>query len=429
MRHHVVQPRRVRSSVEPRTRDARSSRASTDLQTLADNSTRGTTAVAMQALADRGHRSNTTGLPDALKAGVENLSGLAMDDVKVHYNSAKPAQFKALATTQGSEIHIGPGQEKHLAHEAWHVVQQKQGRVAPTTQMKGIHVNDDDSLEREADTMGAKASAAPQRATTLAAAPSRPAAAGAPIQLNHDKSELTKVIQELYKTNQTPKESDFVEALKGYVKDQGGDAEKILNDSSFAWDLMELVGEESGKKLHEAITSATGIKPNLMAKFSPAYKAKWTIRHYTKSEDPDKDPPYVKIKNTVDLLVSGILDKSSNTSDKDWYSIGNTGFGFFLLSIGGVVPARTFLAKATHYAEFDFDTLPSVFASGDMLGQVDKGSKPEAYKGTGAEVKIALCNAIPAAEPAKFLQALDSRFTNFEVKVPGMQTVTKWHKK
>ncbi|GAL35435.1 translation initiation factor 2 [Vibrio maritimus] len=81
-----------------------------------------------------------------------------MDDVKVHYNSSKPAQLQAHAYAQGSNIHIGPGQEKHLAHEAWHVVQQKQGRVKPTMQMKGkVNINDDASLEREADVMGAKA--------------------------------------------------------------------------------------------------------------------------------------------------------------------------------------------------------------------------------------------------------------------------------
>jgi hypothetical protein len=33
---------------------------------------------------------NKTGLPDNLKAGVENLSGMSMDDVKVHSNSIKP---------------------------------------------------------------------------------------------------------------------------------------------------------------------------------------------------------------------------------------------------------------------------------------------------------------------------------------------------
>ena len=97
-------------------------------------------------------------MPDELKSGIENLSGLSMSDVKVHYNSFKPATLQALAYTQGSNIHVGPGQEKHLPHEAWHVAQQKQGRVNPTTQMKvGVSINDDKSLEHEADVMGARA--------------------------------------------------------------------------------------------------------------------------------------------------------------------------------------------------------------------------------------------------------------------------------
>jgi|GEM_PF-3427478 len=99
---------------------------------------------------------NRTGMPDHLKAGIETLSGTAMDDVKVHYNSAKPAHVQALAYTQGTDIHVGPGQDKHLPHEAWHVVQQKQGRVKPTMQAKGVAINDDAGLEREADVMGAK---------------------------------------------------------------------------------------------------------------------------------------------------------------------------------------------------------------------------------------------------------------------------------
>lgn len=99
-----------------------------------------------------------TGLPDTLKAGVESLSGLALDDVRVHYNSSKPATLDALAYAQGTDIHIAPGQERHLPHEAWHVVQQAQGRVKPTFQMKGgVNVNDDAGLEKEADDIGAKA--------------------------------------------------------------------------------------------------------------------------------------------------------------------------------------------------------------------------------------------------------------------------------
>ena len=103
-------------------------------------------------------RANNTGLPDQLKSGLESLSGLSMDHVRVHYNSAQPAQLNALAYAQGSDIHLAPGQERHLPHEAWHVVQQAQGRVRPTLQMKdGVQVNDDVGLEREADVMGARA--------------------------------------------------------------------------------------------------------------------------------------------------------------------------------------------------------------------------------------------------------------------------------
>ncbi|WP_298732422.1 DUF4157 domain-containing protein [uncultured Chitinophaga sp.] len=103
-------------------------------------------------------KENKTGMPDKLKSGIEQLSGMDMSDVKVHYNSSQPAQLSALAYAQGNDIHVGPGQEKHLPHEAWHVVQQRQGRVQPTMQMKeSIPVNDDPGLEQEADRMGQKA--------------------------------------------------------------------------------------------------------------------------------------------------------------------------------------------------------------------------------------------------------------------------------
>ncbi|MGI9302190.1 MAG: eCIS core domain-containing protein [Gammaproteobacteria bacterium] len=103
-------------------------------------------------------RERKSGLPGNLRAGLENLSGLSMDNVNVHYNSPEPARLQALAYTKGTDIHLAPGQEQNLPHEAWHVVQQKQGRVVPTMQLKGERVNDSSGLEREADVMGAKAS-------------------------------------------------------------------------------------------------------------------------------------------------------------------------------------------------------------------------------------------------------------------------------
>ena len=96
-------------------------------------------------------------LPESLKTGVEALSGVSMDGVKVHYNSTKPANVGAHAYAQGAEIHLASGQEEHLPHEAWHVVQQKQGRVKPTRHEGATAINDNPGLEQEATQMGAEA--------------------------------------------------------------------------------------------------------------------------------------------------------------------------------------------------------------------------------------------------------------------------------
>ncbi|MES2555449.1 MAG: DUF4157 domain-containing protein [Bacteroidota bacterium] len=141
---HQLNSYQLMANNAPQTRQA------AQLQQMADN------ASFKQGIIQR--KENKTGLPDGLKTGMENLSGISLDDIQVHRNSEKPTQLRAHAYAQGTEIHLGPGQEKHLAHEAWHVVQQKQGRVKPTVQLKaGIQVNDDAGLEREADVMGAKA--------------------------------------------------------------------------------------------------------------------------------------------------------------------------------------------------------------------------------------------------------------------------------
>ncbi len=120
-------------------------------------SSRGTPTKQVSTQPTIQNKKNTTGLPDKLKSGIENLSGYSMDDVKVHYNSSQPAQLQAHAFTRGTNIHVASGQERHLPHEAWHVVQQKQGRVKPTLQMQnGLKINDERGLEQEADKMGEK---------------------------------------------------------------------------------------------------------------------------------------------------------------------------------------------------------------------------------------------------------------------------------
>uniref|UniRef100_UPI004047C40A eCIS core domain-containing protein n=1 Tax=Algoriphagus sp. TaxID=1872435 RepID=UPI004047C40A len=149
--------------------DGRGNRSNTtQLQTKALSYAGNSRIAQLQALSDSRtttaktnpiqRQENKTGLPDQLKTGMESISGLSLSDVKVHRNSDKPAQLQAHAYAQGTDIHLGPGQEKHLPHELGHVVQQKQGRVKPTVQLKGkVNINDDAGLEKEADLLGAKA--------------------------------------------------------------------------------------------------------------------------------------------------------------------------------------------------------------------------------------------------------------------------------
>jgi hypothetical protein len=149
---------------------------------------------------------NNTGLPDTLKTNIETQSGLTMDDVQVHYNSSKPARLQAHAYTQGTHIHVAPGQEQHLPHEAWHVVQQKQGRVRPTMRINGAAINADPGLEREADEKSGSSTPAPNNK------------ADAPHSVSRGTSASTGVAQLKYK-------------VLGMLKDSG--LQKDLNDAVY----------------------------------------------------------------------------------------------------------------------------------------------------------------------------------------------------
>ncbi len=104
-------------------------------------------------------RSNgsTAQLRGPVRDTIEELSGFSLGNVTVHYDSPQPARVQALAYTQGMHIYLAPGQQQHLGHEAWHVVQQMQGRVRPTLRLPGgVLVNDEPTLEREAHAQGAQ---------------------------------------------------------------------------------------------------------------------------------------------------------------------------------------------------------------------------------------------------------------------------------
>lgn len=108
---------------------------------------------------------NRTGIPDEVKQRMEHSFAADFSSVRVHPDSSVAPRMKALAYTQGTDIHFAPGQFKPetiagqqlLGHELTHVIQQREGRVHPTTEIGGMAVNDDAALEREADIKGARA--------------------------------------------------------------------------------------------------------------------------------------------------------------------------------------------------------------------------------------------------------------------------------
>ncbi|WP_438031071.1 eCIS core domain-containing protein [Sorangium sp. So ce233] len=155
---------------------------------------------------------NSTGIPSPVKAKMEAAFGADFSGVRVHPSSSRAVALGALAYTQGSEIHVAPGQwapetrqgQELLGHELAHVVQQREGRVQATAQYKGVALNDEAGLEAEADAMGARAA---QGAS--AASPARtgtPSPAGGQVsqafsQTNHDPG----VVQRFA----VPKDTDF----------------------------------------------------------------------------------------------------------------------------------------------------------------------------------------------------------------------------
>jgi len=106
-------------------------------------------------------------LPDIVANKMQNSLHVDTSNVNIHQNSSSATDVGALAYTQGNDIHFAPGQynpespqgQELIGHELTHVVQQRAGRVKPTTEIAGHPVNDDPKLEREADSMGKRAAA------------------------------------------------------------------------------------------------------------------------------------------------------------------------------------------------------------------------------------------------------------------------------
>lgn len=264
-------------------------------------------------------KENKTGLPDNLKTGMENLSGISLDDVTVHYNSNKPAQLQAHAYAQGTNIHLSPGQDRHLPHEAWHVVQQKQGRVNPTMQMKGVSINNDAGLEKEADVMGAKALSkqnANKANSTLSDIPNNSATVQRTVNLNGetDPAAIWAQVGGLVTTRYKRKQLLFSWAVDGETHDYT-DPQELADDLDLA--------NKKGGRLGRARPDWA---PNLTSVFSQTFGGSWHRRHIIMSSlmrnavysvtdsNPDHEEEVIE---TYNKLTEGLLPAADSLAQAE----------------------------------------------------------------------------------------------------------------
>ena len=111
-------------------------------------------------------RKRNKNLPKALQFNLENSLGQDFSNVTIQKNSQAATEINAQAFAHGNSVHFAPGQfnsnseegKNLIGHEFTHIAQQRSGIVSPRKVLgKGLSINDDISLENEADIFGKKA--------------------------------------------------------------------------------------------------------------------------------------------------------------------------------------------------------------------------------------------------------------------------------
>lgn len=119
-----------------------------------------------QAKLEKEKQESSSKMPEEVQAKMENSFGQDFSDVNIHDNSAKAEDMGAKAFAQGKDVHFAPGEfqpntkqgQELIGHELTHVVQQKEGKVQGGDVNGKDMVNQDPSLEKEADDAGKLAS-------------------------------------------------------------------------------------------------------------------------------------------------------------------------------------------------------------------------------------------------------------------------------
>jgi hypothetical protein len=255
-------------------------------------------------------------LPGPLRDRVERQSGLPMDHVRVHHNSREPERLHALAFARGGDIHLAPGQDSHLPHEAWHLAQQAQGRVRPTLRVDGVGVNDSAELEREAEAFGA--------GRAVAASPAGPAIEDPPAQrvveitdgaLQGSYSKPTaKITNDLIAKVQAQAGTDLALGWKGSIRSW------VAESDEWTFTTAEFLDEMKSSFEKEDKGEKSKIRPNFPASSYRLAKISYGLQTGQDESDislSDEDLamphrfPYAAIQQSTGLFIAGKEDEGA----------------------------------------------------------------------------------------------------------------------
>lgn len=215
-------------------------------------------------------------LPEDVRSKMEGSFGADFSAVRVHEGGGAPA-VGARAFAQGTDLHFAPGEyqpqspagQALIGHELAHVVQQSQGRVGATTQAKGadgaaVHVNDDASLEHEADEQGARA-ARGEPAGGHAGSAAGGGGAPAPIQRAAGPIQMAKYSSPTDAAIAAAMTAAGITSFGPYEWDDTNPKAKMFKvKAGFAWSIGDCVNRASYEPETKAVAEEKGTKAGLI---------------------------------------------------------------------------------------------------------------------------------------------------------------------
>lgn len=295
-------------------------------------------------------RDPRTGLPRGLKRAAEEQSGIAMDDVRVRYNSTLPGSVRAKAATKGARIDVGPGEDGHVGHELWHVVQQKLRRVSADGSRDGHAVNRSEALESEADefaderAMPSRSAAEPGMLRSVAA----PALAPMQLQDSDDESSISDDSEdERAKKKQKKPKKPAQSKLKRKASKQSFSSSSDSDESSSSSGSEDESSSSSGSEDETSSSSGSEDESSSSGSEAPQKKLKGGTKASPKAVKVKAKKEPVKRKAPVKkkAVAKDSDDEGSGTdvAEADWEK--------GVLDFHGVKQqGKVSVAKGKHYA-------------------------------------------------------------------------------